>query len=266
MRCPDGKGAEKIVFLLNALPEAGNRLVWARFLVLDTAFVQPDPLPILAAFHFRQIRDPATDSFAYLLGCAETARAILIDPIATQLPLYQGVLRELELMLEWVLETHRHADATSGADALRELTGARVAFGRDTGLATADLFLGDGDQLQVGTLNVEVIATPGHTAGCLTYRWQDRLFTGHSLLIGGCGDFEDAPGNGGVLYDSVTRRLLSLPDETLVFPGQCLGGRRVSCIAEERERNPWFHGVSRDGFVSARAGRTPEQFWEGSGS
>lgn len=190
----------------------------------------------------------------------------MIDPIATQLPLYQGVLRELGLRLEWVLETHRHADSTSGAEGLRELSGARVAFSRETGLATADCFLADGDRFQVGSLAIDVIATPGHTPGCLTFRWQDRLFTGHSLLIGGCGDVEDAQGNGGVLYDSVTRRLLSLPDETLVFPGQCLGGRRVSCIAEERERNPLFHGVSRDGFVSARAGWTPEMFWEGSGS
>lgn len=220
----------------------------------------------MAAFHFRQIRDPATDSFAYLLGCGETSRAALIDPIASQLPLYQGVLRELNLKLDWVLETHRHADGTSAADALRELTGARVAFGRETGLATADCFLADGDHLDIGRLTVEVIATPGHTPGCLTFRWQDRLFTGHSLLIGGCGDVEEHQGNGGILYDSVTRRLLSLPDETLVFPGQCLGGRRVSCIAEERERNPYFHGVSRDGFVSARAGRTPEPYWEGSGS
>lgn len=220
----------------------------------------------MAAFHFRQIRDPATDSFAYLLGCTETARAVLIDPIATQLPLYQGVLRELGLRLDWVLETHRHANAGSGAEALRELTGARVAFGRETGLAAADRYLADGDILEVGALRLEVVATPGHTPGCLTFRWQDRLFTGHSLLIGGCGDIGKAEANGGALYDSVTRRLFSLPDETLVYPGQCLGGRRVSCIGEERERNPYFHGVSRDGFVSARAGWTPERYWEGSGS
>jgi glyoxylase-like metal-dependent hydrolase (beta-lactamase superfamily II) len=206
----------------------------------------------LATRHFRQFRDSTTGTFTYLVGCGATSRALVIDPVASQTLLYLGVLRELRLSLGWVLETHRHSDHPSGAEALREATGARIAAGRQSGIESADRLLADGDVLELGMETLTVIATPGHTPGCLTYCWDDRLFTGDSLLIGGCGDLEAPHANGVVLYDSVTRRLLGFPDETLVYPGHCLGGRRVSCIGEERERNPYFHGISRDRFVAVR--------------
>jgi glyoxylase-like metal-dependent hydrolase (beta-lactamase superfamily II) len=206
----------------------------------------------LANVHFRQFLDPATETFSYLVGCGATSRALIIDPVAAHAPLHLGVLKELGLGLDWILETHRHSDHVSGADALKESTGARIAASRQSGIESVDRLLADGDTLTLGTQTITVIATPGHTPGCLTYCWDDRLFTGDSLLIGGCGDLEAPRANGVALYDSVTRRLLSLPDETLVYPGHCLGGRRVSCIGEERERNPFFHGVSRDRFVAVR--------------
>lgn len=189
-----------------------------------------------------------------MVGCAASARALLIDPVSMQVPLYLGAIKELGLKLEWVLETHLHSDHVSGADELRECTGARIAASRQSGIEAADRLLSDGDLLSLGTQQLTVIATPGHTPGCLTYCWEDRLFTGDSLLIGGCGNLDEPRANGVALYDSVTRRLLCLPDETLVYPGHCLNGRRVSCIGEERERNPYFHGISRDHFVAVRKG------------
>lgn len=207
----------------------------------------------MASIHFRQFHDPATETFSYLVGCGETARAVLIDPVVSQVPLYLGVLGELGLSLDWVLETHLHSDHISAADALRERTHAYIAAGRQAGIEAVDRPLADGDVLRVGLLCIDVIATPGHTPGCLTYRWADRLFTGDGLLIGGCGRISEPGGNGVALYDSVTRRLFCHADETLVYPGHCLCGRRVSCIGEERERNPFFHGVSRDRFVAVRA-------------
>jgi glyoxylase-like metal-dependent hydrolase (beta-lactamase superfamily II) len=206
----------------------------------------------LANVHFRQFRDPATETFSYLVACGATSRALVIDPVAAHAALHLGVLKELGLTLDWVLETHQHSDHVSGADALKESTGARIAASRQAGIERVDRLLADGDTLVLGRQTITVIATPGHTPGCLTYCWNDRLFTGDSLLIGGCGDLEAPRANGVALYDSVTRRLLSLPDETLVYPGHCLGGRRVSSIGEERERNPFFHGVSRDRFVAVR--------------
>jgi glyoxylase-like metal-dependent hydrolase (beta-lactamase superfamily II) len=199
--------------------------------------------------HFRQFHDPASASFSYLLGDKRTSLAAIIDPVVAHVPLYLGVLGELGLRLAWVLETHLHADRITAADTLREWTDAQVAVGLDTGIEDADRVLADRNLVSVGSLTVEAMATPGHTPGCLSFRWMDRLFTGDSLLIGGCGSIDEPGGNGVLLFDSVTRRLFSLPAETLVYPGHGLDGRWVSCIGEERESNPLFHGVSRDGFV-----------------
>jgi glyoxylase-like metal-dependent hydrolase (beta-lactamase superfamily II) len=203
--------------------------------------------------HFRQFRDAATSAFSYLVGCGRVGEAVLIDPVAGHVPLYLGVLGELGLRLAWVLETHLHADHLTAADALREWTGAQVAVGGRSGIDAADRLLADGDAITVGGLQLVVMDTPGHTPGCVTYRWDDRLFTGDSLLIGGCGRIDEPGGNGVLLYDSVTRRLLSLADETLVYPGHGPNGRWVGCIGEERERNPYFHDASRDAFVVQRA-------------
>lgn len=202
--------------------------------------------------YFRQFRDPASGTFSYLLACTHTATAVVIDPVLDHLPLYLGVLGESTLRLAWVLETHLHADHVSAADALRAQTGARVAVGLQTGIEEADRWLADGDSLTIGELGLTALATPGHTPGCLTYRWEDRLFTGDSLLIGGAGSIDEPGANGVLLFDSVTRRLLSLADETLVYPGHGRDDRWVSCIGQERQCNPCFHGVCRDEFIAIK--------------
>lgn len=199
---------------------------------------------------FRQFRDPATNAFSYLLACERTRSAVFIDPVASHLPLYLGILDELDLALSWVLDTHLHADHISAADSLRERTRSGVAVGHKSGIEAADRQLGHGDEIVVGDLALRVIETPGHTPGCVSIAWQDRVFTGDSLLIGGCGRIDEPGGNGAALFDSVTRRLLSLPEETIIYPGRSLGGRWISCVGEERQNNRCFHGMCRDGFVA----------------
>jgi glyoxylase-like metal-dependent hydrolase (beta-lactamase superfamily II) len=162
--------------------------------------------------HFRQFRDPATETFSYLIGCCRTGQAAIIDPVISHVPLYLGVLKELDLQLTWIFETHLHADHISAADSLREWTGARVAVGGRAGISCADSLVDDTDTLTIGALTLDVVATPGHTAGCVTYRWADRLFTGDSLLIGGCGAINEPGSSGLTLFDSVTRRLFCLDD------------------------------------------------------
>lgn len=200
--------------------------------------------------HFRQMRDEATGAFSYLAGCARTGAALLIDPVVSQTPLYLGMLAELGLHLEWVLETHLHADHITAADSLREWTHARIAVGGRSGISDADRLLDDGDEIACGDVRLRVLATPGHTPGCLSFLWDDRLFSGDSLLIGACGRTDEPGSNGARLYDSVVRRLFVLADETLVYPGHCLSGRRVSSIGEERESNPLFQDASRDSFAT----------------
>lgn len=199
---------------------------------------------------FRQLRDETTGAYSYLLGCRKTGSALVIDPVVNQTPLYLGMLGELGLRLEWVLETHLHADHISAADSLREWTGAKIAVGSGAGICCADRQLVDGEHLTCGLLELQALATPGHTPGCFSYFWRDRLFTGDCLLIGSCGRTDEPGSDSARLFDSVVRRLFSYPDETLVYPGHCLSGRRVSSIGEERESNPHFHGVSRASFAS----------------
>lgn len=198
----------------------------------------------------RRFRDTLTGACTYLISSAASRTAVFIDPVQAQLPLYLGVIQELGLNLAAVLETHLHADHISGAAALRQRTGATVVVGSESGIVRADRFLVDGELLVVADFAFQALATPGHTPGCITYRYGDRLFTGDALLIGGCGRIDEPGGNPGQLFDSVTRHLLSLADELLVLPGHGSQQRWVSCIGEERRNNPLFAGVSRDEFIA----------------
>lgn len=178
----------------------------------------------------------------------------MIDPVLDDLPLYLGVLDEMGWKLEMVLETHLHEEHVTASGALRTATGALVAVG-DVRVSAADRLLLAGEQLELGSLTIDVLATPGHTPSCLSYRCSDRLFTGDCLLIGDCGNLCGQGADAGRLFDSITRKLLSFSDETLLYPGHDERGRQVSCIGEERRNNPLFGGVSRDEFIARMAAR-----------
>lgn len=198
----------------------------------------------------RRILDTASGTCSYLIGSAATRQAVFIDPVREHIPLYLGVLAELDLALAAVLETHVHADHVTAAGALRDITGAAIACSHRAGVVGADRRLEDGESLAFGDLIFQALATPGHTPACLTYRWGDRLFTGDALLIGSCGRPDEPGGNAGQLFDSLTRCLLAHPDEYLVYPGHGSQVRWVSCIGEEKRNNPMLLGISRDEFIA----------------
>ncbi|MGB0126538.1 MAG: MBL fold metallo-hydrolase [Rhodocyclaceae bacterium] len=209
--------------------------------------------------YFRQLYDAASATYTYLIcdgGCRE---AILVDPVLGEVPLYLSLLAERQLKLAYVLDTHIHSDHVTAAAVLRARTGARVAVGCNTGAQGADLLVDDGQTLALCDDTIRVIATPGHTPGCICYLWRDRLFTGDSLLIGACGRTDFQGGDAGRLYDSLIRKLLAFPDETLVYPGHDYHGRLVSCIAQERRGNPLLRGKTRDEFVAGMNGVPPAE-------
>jgi glyoxylase-like metal-dependent hydrolase (beta-lactamase superfamily II) len=201
---------------------------------------------------FRQFYDAPHRAFSYLLADRDGGNAVALDPApeGIALPLL-ALADELALQLEYLLCTHVHEGEQPSLDRLRSRTGARLAASEFAPVA-ADVRLRHGDTLGFGTEAIHVLGTPGHTPGCLSYLWRDRVFTGDALLIRGCGRTDLTNGDAGQLFDSITR-LLVLPGDTLLFPGHESHGRTVSTIAEEREHNPCVAGRSRDEFITSRS-------------
>lgn len=200
---------------------------------------------------FRQLFENETSTYSYLLACERTHRAILIDPVASEIDCYIKLLQALNLKLIYTFETHVHADHITGSGLLRETLGSKSVVHRDAGAMCADLLVTDGVLLQVGDLGIEVRYTPGHTLGCVSYVMADRVFTGDSLLIGGSGRTDFQQGNAGQLYDSITSQLFSLPADTLVYPGHDYQGNTVSTIKQEMAKNMRLGaGKSRDEFIA----------------
>lgn len=201
--------------------------------------------------HFRQFHDADTGRFTYLLADAGTLEAVVIDPVIGNLDVLLAVIGGGGLALRGILLTHVHNGGHEGAEQLRERTGALIAAACPD--AFADQRLEDGDHWLFGDEIVRAIATPGHTPCSVCYRWRDRLFTGDTLTIGGCGAPDEGQCDVGQLFDSVTSRLFVLSPETLVFPARDACGRTVSTIAEERRINPFFRGRSREAFLTSMA-------------
>ncbi|QWF69523.1 MBL fold metallo-hydrolase [Methylomonas paludis] len=195
---------------------------------------------------FRQLYEPETSTYTYLLGCQRSRRACLIDTVATQAAEYIALLSSLDLRLIYTLETHVHADHITAAGLLREQLGSKSVVHRDAGASCADLMVTDGVLLQIGDLEIVVRHMPGHTAGCVSYVLPDRVFSGDALLIDGCGRTDFQQGDAGQLYDSITQNLFTLPPDTLVYPGHDYQGNTVSTIKQEMAKN------SRLGFKRSR--------------
>ena len=200
---------------------------------------------------FRQLFEPDTSTYSYLLACERTRRACLIDSVASEVSRVIDLLEQLDLKLLYTLETHVHADHITGAGLLRQTLGCKSVVHRDAGAMCADLLVTDGVLLQIGDLEIEVRHTPGHTSGCVSYVMSDRVFTGDSLLIDGCGRTDFQEGDAGQLYDSITQKLFSLPPDTLVYPGHDYHGNTVSSIRQEINKNSRLgNQINRDGFIA----------------
>jgi glyoxylase-like metal-dependent hydrolase (beta-lactamase superfamily II) len=204
---------------------------------------------------FRQLFDPISSTYTYLLGSEETGEAILIDPVIVTQDRDLTELARLGLKLAWTVDTHLHADHITGALELRTRTGCKVAAPAPEQVPCADLLLEEGRPLHVGGIMVNPLHTPGHTSGHFAYLVDGRVFTGDALLIDGCGRTDFQNGSSDTLYDSVHRKLFTLPDDTLVYPAHDYQNRHVSSIAQEKARNPRLgQGKSLEEFRAIMAG------------
>jgi glyoxylase-like metal-dependent hydrolase (beta-lactamase superfamily II) len=196
---------------------------------------------------FHQIATGGCQS--YLLGCAGSCAAVLIDPALSQFDRYAGLLAREGLRLRYVVDTHTHADHFSAARQIKENLGVPAVMHRDSPAPYADLRLDDGDMLIFGNLRLEAIHTPGHTSDSMCLRVEDRIFTGDTLLIGATGRTDLPTGDPDALYDSLFGRLLKLDPELKVFPAHDYKGRGSSTIGAEIAENPRLQKRERGEFV-----------------
>lgn len=199
---------------------------------------------------FRQLFDQISCTYTYLVAETTTQEAILVDPVVEQVERDIKLLQELGLTLKYCLETHIHADHITGSGRLRNLTGCFSIVPKKAQVACADDFLDDEDILQLGTVELKAIATPGHTDSHLSYLVDSTyLLTGDTLLIRGCGRTDFQNGDAGTLFDSVTQKIFTLSESILVYPCHDYKGQTVSTIAEEKQWNPRFRGYERKSFI-----------------
>lgn len=191
---------------------------------------------------FRQLFEPLSSTYTYLLGCEETGQAVLIDPVIASMERDLEELQRLGLKLAYSVDTHVHADHITAALELKKKVGSQIAAPANEQVLCADLNLEEGKPLQVGGIVLHPMHTPGHTSGHFAYRFQDRVFTGDALLIEGCGRTDFQQGDADALYKSVREKLFSLPPDTLVYPAHDYKDRFVSTIAQEKKRNPRLGG------------------------
>jgi glyoxylase-like metal-dependent hydrolase (beta-lactamase superfamily II)/rhodanese-related sulfurtransferase len=189
---------------------------------------------------FRQLLDPETSTYTYLLADEETREAVIIDPVYEKFERDASLIGELGLRLVAVLDTHVHADHVTAQGLLRQRFGAQSVMSERSGAVCADRLVKHGDRIAFGRHTLQVLETPGHTSGCLTYLCEEprMAFTGDALLIRGCGRTDFQGGDSRALFRSVREQVLTLPDDTAIYPAHDYEGRTVSSVGEEKRHNP----------------------------
>jgi glyoxylase-like metal-dependent hydrolase (beta-lactamase superfamily II)/rhodanese-related sulfurtransferase len=189
---------------------------------------------------FRQLFDPQSSTYTYLLGDGGTREAVLIDPVFEHFRRDVALIEELGLKLAATIETHVHADHVTGAWLLKKKLGSKIVQSKAGGAEGGDRYLADGESVQFGKHALEARATPGHTSGCMTYvlDGQKMAFTGDALLIRGCGRTDFQQGDAHRLFRSVRDRVFSLPDACLLYPAHDYRGLTCSSVGEEKMYNP----------------------------
>ncbi len=185
----------------------------------------------------------------YLLADEGRGHAILVDPLHVHVDRYIGVLAYHRLALDLAIDTHTHADHPSGCPQLRFLVGSRFAMQKWAPSPAVDVHLEDGDEVRVGDLTVRVLHTPGHTPDGMSLVAEGNVLTGDTLFIGGSGRTDFAGGDAGDQFDSITRKLFTLPDDTVVHPGHDYRGNTTSTIGRERQGNPRLANRTRQEYI-----------------
>ena len=198
----------------------------------------------------RQLFDPTSSTYTYLMWDKKTREAALVDSVREQIERDSTLIGELNLDLKYLLETHIHADHITGAGELRKRFGAKSVVHRNSGADCPDILVEGGERLMIGENTIEILYTPGHTNTDVSYLIDGAVFTGDTLLIRGSERTDFQSGDAGAAYDSITVKLFTLSDDTLVYPGHDYRGNTVSTIGEEKKFNPRLgNQTSREDYI-----------------
>ena len=198
---------------------------------------------------FRQLFDKSSSTYTYLIASAKGREALIIDPVLENVERYIQLLKELDLKLVKVIDTHIHADHISGLNELSKRTKCSKIMGEHSSSEVVDIRVKDNEKIKIENIELISIYTPGHTDCSYSFLMSDRVFTGDTLLINGTGrtDFQ----NGNVLdqYESIFNKLLKLPEKTLVYPAHDYNGKKYSTIRDEKNNNPRLQVTSAEEYA-----------------
>lgn len=198
---------------------------------------------------FRQLFDQVSSTYTYLIASRTGGEALLIDPVFEKTDRYLKLLEELDLRLVKVIDTHVHADHVTAMGALRDHTNCVTVMGEQSPVDVVSMRVSDGERVTIEGLNMTALYTPGHTDDSYCFQMDDRIFTGDTLLIRGTGRTDFQNGDAGAQYDSLFGRLLSLPEQTMIYPAHDYKGDMVSTIGEEKAYNPRLQVSSKAAYV-----------------
>jgi len=198
---------------------------------------------------FKQEFDTKTSTYTYIIASAKGREAVIIDPVLENVEDYINILKELDLKLVKVIDTHIHADHITGASKLKQATNCTTIMGEHTPADTVEIKVKDDEIINIDNLKIKSMYTPGHTSDSYSFLLDNYLFTGDTLLINGTGRTDFQNGSSKDAYNSLFNNLLKLPEETLVYPGHDYNGKFSSTIGNEKKFNPRLQVKSVDEYV-----------------
>ena len=199
---------------------------------------------------FNQLFDKATSTYTYLIASAPQREALIIDPVLENVEIYINLLKELNLKLLKVVDTHIHADHITGAYQLNKKTNCTTIMGENSPADSVHLKVKDGEKIKIDKLEIKTIYTPGHTSDSYSFLIDNFLFSGDALLINGTGRTDFQNGNAKDSYNSIFNKLLKLPDETFLYPAHDYNGKKVSTIGNEKKFNPRLQVKNADEYIN----------------
>tara|TARA_Y100000768_G_scaffold109004_1_gene80077 strand:- start:1435 stop:2130 length:696 start_codon:yes stop_codon:yes gene_type:complete len=198
---------------------------------------------------FKQLFDTKSSTYTYLIASDKGREALIIDPVIEHTDIYTKELKELDLKLVKVIDTHIHADHITGLNELSKIYNCSKIMGEQSKSEVIDVRVKNEDKIKIENIELNVIYTPGHTDCSYSFLMNDRVFTGDTLLINGTGRTDFQNGDAKEQYNSIFNKLLKLPENTYVYPAHDYNGKKFSTIGEQRSNNPRLQVSSVDQYV-----------------